>query len=373
MSDDFSLFPGPQRDDDWQEEFPLQVDLNTPSGRYASVNRFAGQKAENTTGRLRSAAAKEPSQPRRSLSTGIQFSGPSTEGLTPITGKMASRPVASVAPAKPLTTISRPIPAQFNNVPTNQSLLANLQSTIQAQQPKREVVVIPGSRKRRLPAEASGNQVRLQGRVRHGAVIAAIILVMLVTFMALTPLGNGQTASPMVSGIVNWVRTEQQQWQIMAHNDDQGNQTAANAPGTSPANPPALPPAALPTSQYVAIAQQDAISVGIPPTYFVQQINVESGFNPGAISPSGAVGIAQMIPSTAAGIGVNPYDPVSALDGAARLMAGYYKQYGDYAKALAAYNAGSGTVNYAVQAGGANWMSFLPAETRNYIFRIMGI
>jgi soluble lytic murein transglycosylase-like protein len=54
-------------------------------------------------------------------------------------------------------------------------------------------------------------------------------------------------------------------------------------------------------------------------------------------------------------------------------MSGYYKQYGDYAKALAAYNAGSGTVDYAIKAGGANWMSFLPAETRNYIFKIMGI
>ena len=80
-----------------------------------------------------------------------------------------------------------------------------------------------------------------------------------------------------------------------------------------------------------------------------------------------------MIPSTAASIGVNPYDPVSALNGAARLMASYYQQYGDYAKALAAYNAGSGTVNYAIQAGGANWMSFLPAATRNYIFKIMAI
>jgi hypothetical protein len=233
----------------------------------------------------------------------------------------------------------------------------------------RGVVVIPGSRKKRPSAsEETGSQERLRGRVRHGAVLLAVLVIMLITFISLTPLGNGQVASPMVSGVMNWVRTQQEEWQIMARNTGQENQTAAN-PGTSAP----LLPAALPTSQYVAIAQQAAVTAGIPPTYFVQQINVESGFNPNAVSPSGAVGIAQMIPSTAAGIGANPYDPVSALNGAARLMSSYYKQYGDYAKALAAYNAGSGTVDYAIKAGGANWMSFLPAETRNYIFKIMGI
>ena len=106
----------------------------------------------------------------------------------------------------------------------------------------------------------------------------------------------------------------------------------------------------------------------------MRQIYVESGFNPNAVSPSGAVGIAQFVPSTAAGLGINPYDPVSALKGAAQYMASYSRQYGgDYAKALAAYNAGSATVSYAVSVGGANWMNYLPAETRAYIHTIMGI
>ena len=45
---------------------------------------------------------------------------------------------------------------------------------------------------------------------------------------------------------------------------------------------------------------------------------------------------------------------------------------GDEAKALAAYNAGSGTVDHAVAVGGANWQAFLPLETQRYIHTILG-
>lgn len=355
MSENYPRFPVQQ------EEFPLQVDPNTPPpGSYASVDVWQGQEAENTTDQLRSSAVRKPVRPGRLNSVGGQISEPGTDQL----GTTGKKPALPAMQARQLATI----PAPTNGSPATQSLMASLQSTIKAQQPVRSVVVIPGSRKKRRPAaEENRNEVRLQKRVRHGVVLLAVLFVMLIAFISLAPLGNGQVANPMVSGVVNWVRTQQEQWQIMANNTNQGGQTADN-PAT-----PAPPPAALPKSQYVAIAQQAAVTAGIPPTYFVNQINAESGFNPNAVSPSGAVGIAQMIPSTAAGVGANPYDPVSALNGAARLMAGYYKQYGDYAKALAAYNAGSATVNYAVQTGGANWMSYLPAETRNYIFKIMGI
>lgn len=126
--------------------------------------------------------------------------------------------------------------------------------------------------------------------------------------------------------------------------------------------------------KYVPVARQDALSAGISPTIFVRQINQESGFNPAAISPAGAVGIAQFLPSTAREVGVNPWDPIQSLVGAAHLMAQYvHTQYnGDYAKALAAYNAGPGTVQWAVVQGGSNWVSYLPAETKNYIRIILG-
>jgi soluble lytic murein transglycosylase-like protein len=119
---------------------------------------------------------------------------------------------------------------------------------------------------------------------------------------------------------------------------------------------------------------QDASDAGIPPTAFVRQIMAESGFDPNAASPAGAVGIAQFEPATAAGLGFNPYDPIAALKGAAQYMASFNAHYnGDYAKALAAYNAGGGTVDAAVQQGGANWMNFIPAETQNYIYKILGV
>ncbi len=89
-------------------------------------------------------------------------------------------------------------------------------------------------------------------------------------------------------------------------------------------------------------------------------------------SPSGAVGIAQFLPSTAASLGIDPLNPLQALQGAAKLMANFYHQYGDYAKALAAYNAGSANVNNAVNSCGASWLSCLPAQTRNYVAVIMG-
>ncbi|HEY3991782.1 MAG TPA: lytic transglycosylase domain-containing protein [Ktedonobacteraceae bacterium] len=126
-------------------------------------------------------------------------------------------------------------------------------------------------------------------------------------------------------------------------------------------------------NDYVGMAQQAAIAAGIDPGAFVRQIQQESGFNPNAGSPAGAEGIAQFMPGTAASMGVNPYDPSSALPGAARLMAGLAAQFGgNYSKALAAYNAGPGAVQSAVAQGGGNWLSYMPAETQNYVSIIMG-
>jgi soluble lytic murein transglycosylase-like protein len=126
-------------------------------------------------------------------------------------------------------------------------------------------------------------------------------------------------------------------------------------------------------NDYVDMARQAALSAGISPDLFVRQIQQESGFNPNAGSPAGAEGIAQFMPGTAASMGINPYDPAQALPGAARLMASLSAQFGgDYAKALAAYNAGPGAVNAAVAQGGANWLSYMPAETQNYVAIIMG-
>ena len=124
---------------------------------------------------------------------------------------------------------------------------------------------------------------------------------------------------------------------------------------------------------YWNIAWQAATNAGINPNLFERQIQQESGFNPSAVSPAGAEGIAQFMPATASSMGVNPWDPTSALNGAATLMAQLSNQFGgNYAMALAAYNAGPGAVQYAINAGGNNWYAYLPTETRNYVAIIMG-
>lgn len=243
------------------------------------------------------------------------------------------------------------------------SLTDALQSTMSSNTTGR-AVIIPGSRKRKQPQQQKTTSA-LRMSLRHGIIIGTIMLVFIITMLSLSPLANGQIRLPVFSSIGNWVHQQQLSWQIQEHKSTVSQPVLSN---------PVLPPMTLPKSQYVAIAQQDAIAVGISPDYFVRQINAESGFNPNSVSPAGAVGIAQFLPSTAAGLGINPWDPIQALRGAARLMANYAHTYGgDYAKALAAYNGGTGTVQYAVSNCGANWLNCLPGETRHYINMIMGI
>ncbi len=247
------------------------------------------------------------------------------------------------------------------------SLTDALRSTMSTNTTVRRVV-IPGSKKRKKARQDEGASTqRMSPRLRHAIIIAIILLLAIVTLVSLSPLANGQRGVPILSTIGTWVHAQQLSWQVQSHN------TTVSQP-RQVQNNPAPPPMTLPKSQYVAIAQQDAIAVGISPDYFVRQINAESGFNPNTVSPSGAVGIAQFLPGTAAGLGINPWDPIQALRGAAKLMASYANKYGgDYAKALAAYNGGSGTVQYAVNNCGANWLNCIPGETRNYIYKIMGV
>jgi len=114
-----------------------------------------------------------------------------------------------------------------------------------------------------------------------------------------------------------------------------------------------------------AVARHAAVSVGLDPDIFERQIQAESGFDPEAHSPAGARGIAQITPATARAWGVDTSDPVASLHAAAEHMAGYVKKYGNYSLALAAYNAGPGSVD---RYGGVPPF----AETQHYVAKILG-
>jgi hypothetical protein len=126
-------------------------------------------------------------------------------------------------------------------------------------------------------------------------------------------------------------------------------------------------------TDYQAMARADAEASGIPTDLFVRQINQESGFDPKAVSPAGAQGIAQFMPATAKGLGIDPWNPVQALKAAAKLMAAYYKSYGSYQMALAAYNCGPQCLANARKLGGSSWGCYLPSETSAYIYAIMNV
>ena len=70
----------------------------------------------------------------------------------------------------------------------------------------------------------------------------------------------------------------------------------------------------------VVLAQADALASCIPPDLFVKRINQESGFNSDDLSSAGGEGIAQLMPDTAAGLDIDPWNPVDVLQGAAQLM-----------------------------------------------------
>ena len=145
----------------------------------------------------------------------------------------------------------------------------------------------------------------------------------------------------------------------------QGGSPFTLASGLHISQPPA-------SGDYHALARQDATLNGIDPDLFERQINQESGFNPKAISPMGAEGIAQFEPDTAKGWNVDPWNATDSLRAAAKAMAWYQTHYGSFEKALACYNAGTDALDKAMAEYGADWKVGLPAETQRYIKAITG-
>ena len=97
------------------------------------------------------------------------------------------------------------------------------------------------------------------------------------------------------------------------------------------------------------------------------QLYAESGFNPYAVSPAGAQGIAQFMPGTARALGLDdPFDAAQAIDAQGRLMQALLREFGSVPLALAAYNAGPSAV------GACGCIPPYP-ETQAYVARILGL
>jgi len=146
------------------------------------------------------------------------------------------------------------------------------------------------------------------------------------------------------------------------------NAQLASAMGPSSATTPLTTTAtAGGGTPYAAEISAAATRNGVDPNVLSGLIRAESNFDPNATSPAGAQGLTQLMPGTAAGLGVtNPLDPAQSIDGGARYLRQQLDHFGgDVTKALAAYNAGPGAVE---RFGGVPPYE----ETQNYVRRVLG-
>jgi soluble lytic murein transglycosylase-like protein len=126
--------------------------------------------------------------------------------------------------------------------------------------------------------------------------------------------------------------------------------------------PPA--PALAPLLSATDLADAAADKYGLPRLLVRSVMAAESGFQPQAVSPKGAIGLMQLMPGTAAQLGVDPFDPPQNVDAGTRYLRDLLEKYnGGLRHALAAYNAGPQAVD--------KYNGVPPyRETVNYVFRI---
>ncbi|MBP5199391.1 MAG: lytic transglycosylase domain-containing protein [Schwartzia sp.] len=146
-------------------------------------------------------------------------------------------------------------------------------------------------------------------------------------------------------------------------------QTAGNAPRmeTSPRNAAARETAVPSDSAYYEAIQAAAGKYGVDPKLVSAVAEVESGFQQGAVSATGAVGVMQLMPETAESLGVNPYDAAQNINGGAKYLKQMLDTFdGDLRKAVAAYNAGPEAVK---EYGGVPPYS----ETQQYVSSVLDL
>jgi len=134
---------------------------------------------------------------------------------------------------------------------------------------------------------------------------------------------------------------------------------------TTPTRTP-VSPASPVANNYEPLITRAAAEYQLPPALLRAVIHAESNFRADAVSPKGAMGLMQLMPGTASGLGVSdPFDPVQNIEGGARYLRQLLDRFGgDQRLALAAYNAGPGAV--------LRYQGVPPfPETRQYVDRVM--
>jgi soluble lytic murein transglycosylase-like protein len=101
---------------------------------------------------------------------------------------------------------------------------------------------------------------------------------------------------------------------------------------------------------------------GVPPEVALAVANRESGFNQGAMGAKGEIGVYQLMPSTAREVGVNASDLGDNITGGIAYLKQQFDKFGDWGKALAAYNAGASMVS----------KGKIPQSTKDYVSSIVG-